>query len=115
MNVDDFRPGGRVRDRSRGRERELVRRPRACAIRLRRWDESVHLDRQKPVSAKQSFGGVGAELHHLTLARPRGATVFCRSPSRDLRRGCAKSRKARNLTGMKRFGEYTKLTGRGEG
>src|SRR5262249_49881559 len=49
------------------------------------------------------------------LSRPRGATPFGRSPRRVLRRDNAKSRKARNFTGMKRLGEYTKLTGSGGG
>ncbi len=44
---------------------------------------------------------------HTTIQSPQTA--------RFRRRGSEKSRKARNLTGMKRFGEYTKLTGIGGG
>ena len=43
------------------------------------------------------------------------AAPFGRSARRALRRGTAKSRKTRNLAGMKRLGEYTKLTGCGGG
>ena len=62
-------------------------------------------------SVHQSFHAPGTWRR----TRPRGATLFGRSPRRDFRRGSAKSRKARNLTGMKRCGEYTKLTGIGGG
>jgi nicotinamidase-related amidase len=56
-----------------------------------------------------------ARKNHGVLNRPRGATPFGRFSRRALRRGNAKSKKARNFTGMKRLGEYTKLTGSGGG
>src|SRR5262245_42565145 len=55
------------------------------------------------------------ELNYRRLVRPCGVTPFGSSPRRARRRGTVKSRNARNLIGMKRLGEYTKLTGRGEG
>lgn len=76
-----------------------------------------------PYLGYDKVGGFSKQLANLPirlrvtwrLARYRGAAFSGRSRRRALMRGSAKSKNARNLTGMNRLGAYTKLTGSGGG